>query len=51
MKCQLKPIPVSMTDEIIAMATEKWNMFVVLCLYLTTSEFQTECLASRKCEH
>ena len=36
---------------IIAMATEKWNVFVVLCLYLITSEFQTECLAGRKCEH
>ena len=25
--------------------------YLVLCLYLTTSEFQTECFASRKCEH
>ena len=52
MKCQLKPIPVSMTDEELSLPWQQKNgMFVVLCLYLTTSEFQTECLASRKCEH
>ena len=51
MKCQLKPIPVTMTDEELSLPWQQKNgMFVVLCLYLTTSEFQTECLASRKCE-
>ena len=41
MKCQLKPISVSLTALVmrIATATETWNLFVVVCLCLTVSHY------------